>query len=94
MKPDDFQASHGLKKKDTVTVKFKHGKQKRSVRINKESLRNKSDVFIQLSFSGSFPRGFGIILSMLNLMKDINLQKFIILLTLKNFFKLTIWTDL
>ena len=70
MQPDDFQACHGLKKKGTVIVKFKHGKQKPSVLINKESLRNKSDVLIQLSFSGSFPRGFGIILSMLNLMKE------------------------
>ena len=94
MQPDDFQPCHGLKKKGTMIDKFKHGKQKRSVLVNKESLRNKSDVLIQLSFSGSFPRGFGIILSMLNLMKDINLQKFIILLTLKNFFKLAIWMDL
>ena len=34
-------------------------------------------------------RGFGIILSMLNLIKEVNLQRFIMLLTLKNFLVLT-----
>ena len=35
MKPDDLQACHSLKKKDTVIVKSKCTKQKRSVVINR-----------------------------------------------------------
>ena len=52
VKPDDLQAYHSLKKKDTVIVKFKCRKQKRSILINKKNLRNKSDVLTQLNFSG------------------------------------------
>ena len=89
-----------LKKKDTVIVKFKCRKRKRSILINRKNLRNKSDVLTQLKFTGrlfvsesmchenhkckQFPRGFGKILLMLNLIKKVNLQRFITLLTLKN----------
>ena len=52
VKPDDLQACHRLKKKDTVIVKFKCTKQKRSILINKKNLRNKSDVLTKLNFSG------------------------------------------
>ena len=41
-----------FKKKDTVIVKFKCRKQKRSIFINRKNLRNKSDVLTQLNFSG------------------------------------------
>ena len=44
VKPYDLQAYHRLKKKDTVIVKFKCRKQKRSVLIDRKRLRNKSDV--------------------------------------------------
>ena len=52
VKPDDLQACHRLKKKDTVILEFKCRKQKRSVLTNGKSLRNKSDVLTQLNFSG------------------------------------------
>ena len=52
VKPDDLQACHRLKKKDTVIVEFKCRKQKHSVLINGKNLRNKSDVLTQLNFSG------------------------------------------
>ena len=52
VKPDDLQSCHRLKKKDTVIVKFKCRKQKRSILINRKNLRNKSDVLTQLNFSG------------------------------------------
>ena len=52
VKPDDLQACHRLKKKDTLIVKFRCRKQKRSILINRKYLRNKSDVLIQLNFSG------------------------------------------
>ena len=52
VKPDDLQPCHRLKKKDTVIVKFKCRKQKRSILINRKNLRNKSDVLTQLNFSG------------------------------------------
>ena len=52
MKPDDLKARHRLNKKDTVIVKFKCRKQKRSILINRKNLRNKSDVLTQLNFSG------------------------------------------
>ena len=54
VKPDDLQACHYLKKKDTVIVKFRCRKQKYSILINRKNLRNKSDVFTQLNFSGRF----------------------------------------
>ena len=41
-----------FEKKDTVLVKFKCRKQKRSNLINRKNLRNKSDVLTQLDFSG------------------------------------------
>ena len=41
VKPDDLQACHHLKKKDTVIIKFKCRKQRRSILINRRSLRNK-----------------------------------------------------
>ena len=117
VKPDDLQACHRLKKKDTVIVKFKCTKQKRSILINKKNLRNKSDVLTKLNFSGRLfisesmchenhqlsykcrqlknagkihSTCFGITPSMLSLMKEFNLRRFITLLILKNFLELTI----
>ena len=52
VKPDDLQACHRLKKNDSVIVKFKSRKQKRSILINRKNLRNKSHVLTQLNFSG------------------------------------------
>ena len=52
VKPDDLQACHCLKKKNTVIVKFKCRKQKCSILINRMNLCNKSDVLTQLTFSG------------------------------------------
>ena len=52
VKPDDLQPCHRLKKKDTVIVKFKCRKQKRSILINRNNLRNKSYVLTQRNFSG------------------------------------------
>ena len=49
VKPDDLQACHCLKKKDTAIVKFKYMKQKRSILISRKNLRNKLDVLTQLS---------------------------------------------
>ena len=51
-KPDDLQACHPLKKKNTVIVKFKCKKQKSSILINRKNLHNKSDVLTHLIFSG------------------------------------------
>ena len=50
-KPDDFQACHRLKKKDTEIAKFKCRKQKRNILNNRKNLHNKSDVLAQLNFS-------------------------------------------
>ena len=52
VKSNYLQLCHRLKKKDTVIVKFKCRKQKRSIRINRKNLRNKSDVLTQLKFTG------------------------------------------
>ena len=52
VKPDDLQACHHLKKKDSVIVKFKCKKQKHSILVNRKNLHNKSDVLTQLNFSG------------------------------------------
>ena len=52
IKPDDLQACHRLKKKDTVKVKFKCRKQRRSILTNRKNLRNKSDGLTRLNFSG------------------------------------------
>ena len=42
VKPDDLQTCHHLKKKDTVTIKFKYRKQRRSILINRKNLCSKS----------------------------------------------------
>ena len=47
---DDPQACHHLMKKDTVIIKFKSRKQRRSIFINSKSIRNKSDGLNQLNF--------------------------------------------
>ena len=52
VKPDDLQACHRLKKKESVIVKFKCRKLKQKVLINRENLRNKSEDLRQLKFSG------------------------------------------
>ena len=52
VKPNDLQACHCFKKKDTVIIKFKCKKQRRSILINRKNLRNKSDGLTQLNFSG------------------------------------------
>ena len=49
--PDNLQACHHLKKKETVIVKFKCRKHKRRILKNRKNLRNKSDVLTQLKFS-------------------------------------------
>ena len=43
VKPDDLQACHCLKKKESVIVKFKCRKLKRRVLVNSKNLRNKSE---------------------------------------------------
>ena len=52
VKPDDLQACHCLKKKESVIVKFKCRKLKRKVLVNRKNLRNKSEDLRQLKFSG------------------------------------------
>ena len=52
VKPDDLQACHRLKKKESVIVKFKCKKLKRRVLVNRKNLRNKSEDLHQLKFSG------------------------------------------
>ena len=52
VKPDDLQACHRLKKKESVIVKFKCRKLKRRVLANRKNLRNKSEYLRQLKFSG------------------------------------------
>ena len=52
VKPDDLQACHRMKKKETVIIKFKFKKRKRSILINRKYLRNKSHVLTQQNFSG------------------------------------------
>ena len=52
VKPDDLQACHRLKKKESVIVKCKCRKLKRSVLINRKNLRNKSEDLHQLRCSG------------------------------------------
>ena len=54
VKPDDLQACHRLRKKDTVIVKFKCRKQRRSILTNRKNLRNKPDGLTRLNFSGRF----------------------------------------
>ena len=52
VRADDLQECHRLEKKDTVIVKFKCRKQKRSIFLNRKNLRNKSDALTQLNLSG------------------------------------------
>ena len=52
VKPDDLQACHRLKKKESVTVKFKCRKIKRRILVNRKNLRNKSEDLRQPKFSG------------------------------------------
>ena len=52
VKPDDLQACHRLKKKESVIVKFKCRKLKRRVLVNRKNLRNKSEDLRQLKCSG------------------------------------------
>ena len=52
VKPDDLQACHCLKKKESVIVKFKCRKLKQRVVVNRKNLRNKSEDLCQLKFSG------------------------------------------
>ena len=53
VKPDDLQACHRLKKKESVIVKFKCRKLKWSMLVNRKNLQNKSEDLHQLSlFSG------------------------------------------
>ena len=52
VKPDDLQACHRLKKKESVIVKFKCRKLKQKVLVNRKNLRNKSEDLRQLKFSG------------------------------------------
>ena len=52
VKPDDLQAYHRLKKKDSVIVKFKCRKLKRRVLVNRKNLRKKSEDLRRLKFSG------------------------------------------
>ena len=50
VKPDDLQACHRLKKKESVIVKFKCRKLKWSGLVNRTNLGNKSENLLQLSF--------------------------------------------
>ena len=52
VKPNELQACHRLKKKESVIVKFKCRKLKRKVLVNRKNLRNKSEDLRQLKFSG------------------------------------------
>ena len=53
VKPDDLQACHRLKKKESVIVKFKCRKLKRRVLVKRKNLRNKSEDIRQLKFFGN-----------------------------------------
>ena len=52
VKPNDLQACHHLKKKESVIVKFKCRKLKQNVLVNWQNLWNKSEDLRQLKFSG------------------------------------------
>ena len=52
VKHDDLQACDRLEKKDTVVVKIKCRKQRRSILTNRKNLCNKSDGLTRLNFSG------------------------------------------
>ena len=51
-KPNDLQACHRLKKKESVIVKCKCRKLKQNVLVNRKNFRNKSEDLRQLKFSG------------------------------------------
>ena len=53
VKPDDLEACHRLKKKESVIVKFKCRKLKRRVLVNRKNFRNKSEGLRQVKFSVS-----------------------------------------
>ena len=50
--PDDLQACHRFKKKETVIVKFEFTKQKRKILIDRKNLHSKSKNHSQLKFAG------------------------------------------
>ena len=52
VKPDNLQACHRLKKKESVIVKFKFRRLEQSVLVNRKNLQNKSEDLCQLKFSG------------------------------------------
>ena len=52
VKPNDLQACHHLKKKESVIVKFKCRKLKQKVLVNWKNLWNKSEDLHKLKFSG------------------------------------------
>ena len=84
VKANELQACHRLKKMGTfVGCSFRRACVARTMSylINLDSWKMLARII---------PRGIGIILSMLNLIKEVNLQRFIMLLTLKNFCVLTI----
>ena len=54
VKPDNLQACHRLKKKESVIAKFKCRKLKRRVLVNRKNLRNKLEDLRQLKFSGKY----------------------------------------
>ena len=51
-KPNDLQACHRLKKKESVIVKCKCRKLKQNVLVNRKNFRNKSEDLRQLKSSG------------------------------------------
>ena len=54
VKPDNLQACHRLKKKESVIVKFKCRRLKQKVLVNQKNLQNKSKDLCELKFSGKF----------------------------------------
>ena len=52
VQPDDLQACHRLKRKESVILKCKCRNLKRSVLVNRKNLQNKSEDLHQLRFSG------------------------------------------
>ena len=51
VEPDNLQASHRMRKRDCIIVKFKCRKQKHRVLLNRKTLQNKSLDLTQLKFS-------------------------------------------
>ena len=117
VKPDDIQAWHHLKKKDTAIVKLNVGsKNIASLSTGRTSVINQMFSPNKIFLAGSsfqtacitrtaiylinvdiwkmlarfIPCGFGITMWMLNLMKEVNQWRLIMLLILKNFLELTI----